>query len=158
MNFFKDCTTLDEARKLYYKLAKVYHPDCGGKKEDFQTLQNEFEKFKPSKEKYEGEFKSWQARPYMDIVEQLMKIRGIIITICGSWIWISGNTKPVKDQIKDIKTEDTGYKSGFSKNKKQWYFSPVGYRKFSKKSLSFAEIKNLYGAEELEGEKQREIA
>jgi hypothetical protein len=157
-NYFKDCESLDEAKKLYWSLAKKLHPDVGGKKEDFQELQNQFENFRPEKEKFKGEFEQWMPDQYMIIIDQLMKIPGIIITICGSWIWISGNTKPVKDQIKNIKTEGSGFKRGFSKTKLQWYFSPEGYRKFNKKQFDFEEIKAMFGADEIKSEEQQKIA
>lgn len=156
--FFKDCTSLDEAKKLYWSLAKELHPDVGGTKEAFQELQGQFEAFRPAKEKFTGEFEQWQAGPYMDILEQLMKIEKITINICGSWVWLSGDTKPVKEQIKAINLEGTGYKRGFSRNKSQWYFSPEGYRKLTKKKLSFDEIKDFYGNKEMESEGQVKIS
>ena len=157
-NYFKDCKSLDEAKKLYWSLAKQLHPDIGGTKEAFQDLQNQFESFRPAKEKYKGEFEQWMPDQYMKIIDQLMKIPNIVITICGSWIWISGDTKPVKDQIKSISLEEKGFKRGFSKNKMQWYFSPVGYRKYNKKKYDFETIKAMFGAEEVESEGQTQIS
>lgn len=157
-NYFEGCTSLDEAKKLYWSLAKKLHPDVGGTKQAFQDLQNQFEHFRPEKEKFNGEFEQWMPDQYMKIIDELMKIPNIVITVCGSWIWISGETKPVKDQIKAIPLEDTGFKRGFSKNKMQWYFSPVGYRKYSKKVYDFETIKAMFNTEEVESTKQHQIS
>ena len=157
MEYFKKCESLDEAKKLYWSFAKKLHPDVGGTKEAFQDLQNQFENFSPNKEKYTGEFEQWQAKEYMKIIEQLMKIPNITITVAGSWIWLSGDTKPVKDQIKAIDLEGSRFKRGFSKNKMQWYFSPEGYRKYTGKKYDFNEIKSMFGAESVESEGQAQI-
>lgn len=143
--YFKDCKTLDEAKKLYYQLAMKMHPDKGGSTEEFQELQHQFENFQPGEEKFKGEKEKWNAKEFSHIIEQLINIPDIEIEVCGSWIWISGDTKPHKESIKAIETGQT-YKRGFSKHKLMWYFSPKGYRKLSKESLSMEEIRNNYGS------------
>ncbi|MCJ8334941.1 MAG: hypothetical protein MJH10_11920 [Epibacterium sp.] len=148
MNYFQNCTTLDEAKKLYYELAKELHPDRGGNTAAFQDLSNQFEKFDPSELKFSSEKEEWNAKEYAHIVEALMKIPGITIEICGSWIWLTGDTRPVKDQIKGIET-GASYKRGFSKSKVAWYFSPRGYRKRSKRELDLDQIREHYGSQKM---------
>ncbi|MEO1099775.1 MAG: hypothetical protein AAFX57_18785, partial [Bacteroidota bacterium] len=77
------------------------------------------------------------------ILNQLMQIPDITIEVCGSWLWIGGNTKPNATKIKSI---DVGefYKRGFSRSKSLWYFSPKGYRKRSKNELTMDDIRDLY--------------
>jgi hypothetical protein len=147
-NLFENCKTLDEAKKLYYKLAMQLHPDKGGLTSDFQELQSQFEKFKPESLKYKNELNDWKAADYATIINHLLLIPEIQITICGSWIWVHGNTKPYKDAIKSTNTNDT-YRIGWCKKKLQWYFSPVGYRKRSNAMLTFEEIKELYGEQNI---------
>lgn len=144
--YFTQCKTLDKAKKLYYKLALELHPDKGGETADFQAMLNQFHAFRPTEEKYQGEAAEWNSRAYSSIVNDLLNIPGIIVAICGSWIWLQGDTKPVKEQIKAIDCGDF-MKRGFSRNKLQWYFSPVGYRKSSNKKMSFGQIASLYGYE-----------
>src|SRR5688572_13580775 len=140
-NYFANCTTLDEAKKLYFELAKINHPDKGGDTATFQEILNQFEAFKPSTEKFKGEFDAFNVAEYAEILGQLINIPEIIVEVCGSWVWISGNTKPYKDAIKNVVTGES-YKRGWSQAKTMWYFSPTGYRKFSKTEYGMDEIRN----------------
>ena len=82
----------------------------------------------------------------MDILEQLIRIPEIVIEICGSWIWISGNTRAYKEEIRAVDGGES-FRCGFSGRKGMWYFSPAGYRKKSKAELSIDAIRDLYGSE-----------
>lgn len=44
-DYFKDCNSLDEARKTYYRLAMKFHPDKGGDVELFKEPANQFHSF-----------------------------------------------------------------------------------------------------------------
>jgi len=158
MNYFKNIATLDEAKKLFKELAVALHPDKNLNDEtataSFQEMLNEFHNFKPTNEKFKGEASQWDGKQYSDIIIQLMSIEGIEITVCGSWIWLEGDTKPVKDKIKAVDCGET-MKRGFSGNKSQWYFSPKGYKKRSGKKHSFDEIKSYFGAEKVNNQQNR---
>ncbi|MEX2336158.1 MAG: hypothetical protein WD555_02670 [Fulvivirga sp.] len=155
-NYFKDCTSLDEARKVYYRLAMKLHPDKGGDEELFKDLANQFHAFKPSQFKYKDEFNDWSSMAFSGIIEALMEIPDLTIEICGSWIWISGKTREHKDRIKSIQT-NSHYKRGFSAQKKMWYFSPTGYFKRSAEEFDMESIRNIYGSEELRSRSQKAI-
>lgn len=46
MKYFKNCKTIEEAKLLYKKLAKEFHPDMkGGSKEVFQEMESEYRNF-----------------------------------------------------------------------------------------------------------------
>ena len=45
MEYFKDCHSHDEAKKLYRKLALRFHPDKGGSEADFQELNRQYRDF-----------------------------------------------------------------------------------------------------------------
>lgn len=153
IQYFKNVKTLDEAKKLFWDLAKVHHPDKGGDTATFQEILNQFENFKPGEEKFQGEFAKWDSDDFVSILLGLIKIPEIVVEVCGSWIWISGNTKPYKDDLKSIETGET-FKRGFSPKKSMWYFSPSGYRKKSKKELSIDEIRDHYGSEKVKKEEK----
>ena len=46
MNYFEHCKTLEEAKAIYKKLAKQFHPDMpSGNKEQFHELDNQYREF-----------------------------------------------------------------------------------------------------------------
>lgn len=66
--YFASCKNKDEAKKLFRKLAKQYHPDHGGSKEKMIELQKQYDLFIPASEyhfqqQYENPFqegvKAW---------------------------------------------------------------------------------------------------
>lgn len=61
------------------------------------------------------------------------------IEVCGSWVWITGNTKPYKDILKD-----NGYK--WACKKKAWYFRPSDFKSFSRGKYSLDDIRANYGS------------
>ena len=146
MNYFKDCKTLDEAKKHYWELAKIHHPDMGGDKANFQEILNQFQSYRPGEEKFKGETDEWNSEEYSHIIEALLNLQDIDIEICGSWIWLSGDTKTHKEEIKAIETGES-YRRGYSKQKKMWYFSPKGYRKKSKSVMDMDSIRDAYGSQ-----------
>ena len=157
IKYFNNITTLDEAKKAFYELAKIHHPDKGGDTATFQEILNQFHSFKAGEEKFKGEFQQWDSTAYSSIIMQLIKIPEINIEVCGSWIWISGNTKPYKENIKAINTEEK-YRRGWSKAKSLWYFSPVGYRKKSRTELSLDEIREMYGSQNVNNKTENNLA
>jgi hypothetical protein len=122
MKWFKDVKTLDELRSMYRKLALLHHPDRGGSTSDMQEINNEYDilskRLIHSNTVFSKCRKSWEEFVSSEIREKLNDIiflEDIIIEIIGSWIWVTGNTRAVKDQLKVH-----GFK--FSPNKLAWYW------------------------------------
>lgn len=69
----------------------------------------------------------------------LKKIEGLHLDLMGSWIWISGDTKPVKEDLKALGC-------WWASKKKCWYWHlPQDSRKFKHKPLSMEDIEKKYG-------------
>lgn len=62
------------------------------------------------------------------------------IELCGSWLWIGGNTRANKDELKSA-----GCKWSKSKAKWYWHHAEAGARWYRGKS-SMAEIRSKYGS------------
>lgn len=147
-NYFTNCNTLEELKQAYRRLAMANHPDKGGSVEVMQEINKEYEeafaKVKNIHTNSTGEeyTKETNEAPeeFINIINELVKMHGVIIEIIGSFLWLSGNTKEYKDQIKKL-----GFK--WSNNKLMWYKSPEGYRKFSKKDYSINDIREMFGSE-----------
>lgn len=134
MIFFQSVTTIEEAKQLYRKLAKQYHPDCGGDTETMVTINNE----------YEAVMKRLEAgkeatTAFKSIIDALVKFDGIDIEIIGTWIWVSGNTYPIRAELGK---DGLGFK--YSKNKTAWYWHEEEYSAHHKKSFSLDEIRMMH--------------
>mgnify|MGYP003582535430 FL=1 len=148
MKWFKGCTSLDEVKAEYKKLAKQYHPDLGGDTLMMQEINREYafasakaiQGAKLSQEETEHQILSSEA--YRRAIEAIIHLEGITIELVGWWIWVTGLTRPVKDTLK---------KAGFffASKKLAWYFRTAEYKvkKGGKKSLD--EIRAKYGSEVL---------
>ncbi len=148
--YFDNCKTAEDLKKAYKKYARALHPDCNPGKDttaEFQKMQAEFEKrFETLKnvhinkdgECYEKETTETAAE-FMDLINKLLRLHGIEVELCGSWIWVSGETRPVKDDLKSF-----GFR--FSRNKTAWYFHREPYRKRGNKKMSLDDIRAMYGS------------
>ena len=150
-NYFSDCSTIEQIKKRYRELAQKFHPDHGGTNEEMTIINLQYEQQKGRKftatnheinKEYTQEFDPFDG--YRELIDALINIPNITIELCGTWLWVTGDTKPVKDYLKKL-----GFK--FSGKKCAWYWKPGDkkYRKKSKKELNLDEIRNLYGSEKV---------
>lgn len=144
-NYFEGVTTLEELKVAYKKLALANHPDRGGSTEVMQEINNQYEKlFAKVKDIHvnkDGEqfTKTTTEAPeeFINIINELLKMDGVIIEIIGCFIWLSGNTKEHKEAIKGL-----GFK--WSTSKMMWYKSPAGYRKYNDKKYTINDIRTMF--------------
>lgn len=148
--FFKGITDLAELKKEYYKLALKNHPDRGGDTATMQKINNEYEALSKALINGNADFnegrKAWEykcADMYTDIIEKIINLSGLVIEICGTWIWVTGNTFTNKEQLAAAEFR-------FSRPKMAWYWRPDGYRKSSKGKYSLNKIREIYGSELVE--------
>lgn len=150
-NYFKTATTIEDVKQLYKKLARDLHPDCNPGKDttaEFQEMSRQYEeaynRLKSTHRNADGETYQKEttqtAAEYADIINQLLHIPGLMIELCGSWLWVTGNTYKAKDQLKAL-----GFR--FSSKKSAWYFHSEPYRKHGKSEKSMQDIRNMYGSE-----------
>ena len=157
--YFNQCKTAESLKKAYRDIVKKLHPDKGGKKEDFQNMQAEYsaawERLKDIHQDKDGKeytkATDETACEFMEIIEKLIKLDGVEIEICGSWIWCSGDTKPHKEIFKNLKFR-------WSVKKMAWYFHREPYRKRSRRELSLDEIRNMYGSKKFEKKEDERLA
>lgn len=150
MNYFAGITTLENLRKEYKRLAFENHPDKGGDTEVMKTINSMYEDLSKKLINGNAEFsdgRKWYENSFTDrlrdIINSIVLLPNINIEIIGTWIWVTGETKEVKEDLK---------KSGFkySKNKKAWYFYEGSFRKTRNENFSLDEIRSFYGNEEVE--------
>ena len=159
MKYFNNCTTAEEVKQEYKKLARELHPDNNTDRDttkDFQEMQREFEKaFEILKNKHknaEGEryekATTETAAEFIDLINRLMNIKDIIVELCGSWLWVTGNTMPAKEILKEL-----GFR--WSKTKKAWYYNREPF-KFNKVAVysTMDQIRETFGSMRYEREQE----
>lgn len=158
MKWFTNPKTLEELKKQYKQFAMKYHPDRGGNLKDMQEINAEYDElFKKLKNihattdgKYYNQETNESKNEFKNIIDKLINLN-ISIEICGSWVWVTGNTYSYRDTLK-------GLKFRFSNSKKAWYYHADGYRKLSRKSYALDEIRDLYGSETVTQKPQLKLA
>lgn len=157
MTFFNSCTNLDEVKKLYKQLAKENHPDKGGELVTMQAINNEYA-FACAKlirdgnlSEEETESAILSAAAYKEAIDKIINLEGIVIEVVGYWIWVTGNTFPVKNTLKEA-----GF--FFASKKTAWYFRTAEYKVRNRQKMSLDQIKNKYGYETIESKKNKLIS
>jgi len=155
-NYFSHCKSIEEIKKTYHKLIQENHPDHGGSHEIMVEINLQYEAQKGRKftatnnethKTYEQTFDPFDG--FREIINKLINLPNITIELCGTWLWISGETKPHKDLFKELNFTYSGKKFA-------WYLKPGTYRKKSKRELSMEEIRSLYGSNRVQREEQEQ--
>lgn len=150
MKYFENITSLDELKKVYRRLAMQHHPDRGGSTEIMKEINREhdalFETLKTQHNAKADQYHKTTETPeeFRNIIEVLLKLDGLEVELCGAWLWIGGNTKKHKSELK---------KAGcrWSNNKKLWYWRhPEDGAHWSKGRKSIGEIRAKYGSQVFE--------
>lgn len=151
MKHFKDCKTIQEVKAKYRELAKTYHPDKNGSTESMQDLNAEYAfviaKLAKGENVSEQEVNNIiiESEEYKNAIAAIIHHENITIELVGSWIWVSGETRAIKDVLKT---------AGFLWAKKKenlslWFFRSNEFsckNKYAKHN-DFNEIKNKYGSQ-----------
>lgn len=136
--FFDTCKNLDDLKTEYKRLCKIHHPDLGGDLRTMQEINAEYDRLVPVFET--DAKKADDAVALREVLESLVVLQGITVELCGCWIWVTGKTFAIKDQLK-------GLGLFFSSKKTAWYWRPAdeGYKR--KRTLSLEQIRSKYGSQ-----------
>lgn len=153
--YFASCTTLEEVKATFHKLAKELHPDNGGNAEEFKKMMAEyteaFNRCKNIHKNHEGKTytKETNETPeqFADLIRTLTKFNGCIVELIGSWIWVSGNTKEYKDDLKKLNFK-------WSKNKAAWFYHEGEYHKRNGKIYNMEDLRNMWESKQYENDQK----
>ena len=126
-------------KAAYREASMKYHPDRNPAGEEMMKLVNEaFEVL----EQFSGDLKEQQAN-YGDLLNEalnaIVNIPELFIEICGSWVWVSGDTRAHRATLKEA-----GYK--WAPKKKLWYFRPEQFRSRARGNVDMDEIREKNGS------------
>ncbi len=149
--YLDNAKTIEELKRLYRSWTKKLHPDCGGTDAEMKALNLEYERFfeilknKHNATADEAHQTTETAAEFIEILEALRNCHGLIIELCGSWLWISGNTFENRDTLKAASCR-------WSKGKAKWYWRHEEDRTGRKhKSMTMDWIRTRYGSETITG-------
>lgn len=152
MKHFKTATNLKELKKEYKELAMANHPDRGGSEEIMKEINNEYELLTSIlvKGDKEEQTAAAEAAAFKDIISKIINL-DVTIEIVGQWIWVYGDTYPVKAQLKE---------AGFmwASKKKKWYYRQEDAKCSSRGKKSYEEIKEKYGASKVKTNKSKKYS
>ena len=147
--------TKDDLKSAYRQACKKYHPDVNPNGLELMKMINtayDFLKKHLNKWHYQSINHGIPIDQVMqEIFDKIKHIPGIEPEVCGTWLWVSGDTKPYKKQLKEAGLR-------WARKKARWYWRPEGYRKKSRRVFTMDEIRLTFGYQELETEPLEAIA
>jgi len=161
-NWFAGCHTVAEVKKRYHKLAFAHHPDINhypGATEDMQEINAAYHAALKGMDQQTttGADKRQHTYHYNADIEQAIidKINALLalrmtrveIELIGTWVWINGDTKPHKEDLKALKCS-------WHSKRHCWYWHNGKRRRRSYSKKGFSHLRNLYGSKIFDGEEQ----
>jgi hypothetical protein len=162
--YFGECQTLEEAKALYRRLALQHHPDRGGDLRTMQEINSEYARFQ-SEFSYRSERQRQTeahsqgkktAADYHNLDEVIETLRvkieaalnlGLDVELCGLWVWVSGDTKPRREELKSLAFQ-------WAPDKKMWYFA--GVPSFNRVRRTMEEIRSMHGSTQFTHQQRQE--
>ena len=152
MKWFKDINTLDELRKAYKKLVIKYHPDNCGSDIEIKQINSEYdelfkklkagyeqsESYKNATDRQKQSYDSVKDIKIREMIVKLSRFQSLTIELCGTWIWVTGDTRKYKEELKSLGMH-------YASKKKCWYIHFDDYVKYGKPS-TMSYIRNKYGS------------
>ena len=152
MNHYFTGLNPDEAKKKFKKLCVELHPDNKetGNSEAFKRMFSEFQNLSEGTGTNEtNETKIEMSEKMQNVILELSKYDFINMFICGSWLWISGNTFQIKEKLKELECK-------FAPNKKMWFYTEI--KSSGRGNMNIEEIKNKYGSKEISKSYQKKLS
>lgn len=154
--WFKDVSTVEQLRKRYRELLKMYHPDNeNGSVEITQEINSEYDRLFAilSEEEQTDEQsstcdKTAENKAFKEVINRIININADI-EIIGSWVWVHGGYE-YRELLKSV-----GFK--YAPKKKCWCWHYGEYCRRSKREISLDEIRQKYGSEKVNCKSKRYV-
>lgn len=158
--WFKSCKYAEEGKKLYHELVKKFHTDNGGTDEtvikeiniEFSAWWKDHKNLHYSADKHEEYTQETEetAEEFIEIISKLSHMQGIAVELCGTWLWITGNTYPYREELKVLGAR-------FSSTKKAWYYA-CGLGRKHRGTKTMKQIRLEFGSRKMKLDKQLYLA
>ena len=141
LNIQANHVTPEDIKLVYRKAAAKYHPDHNPAGLEMMKMVNvAYDTLKD----YEGIVEP-SVGDYGDAINTALNAiinLELKIEICGSWVWVSGDTKPHREILKVA-----GYL--WSPKKLSWYFRSSDYKSYNRSSWDMEKIRAVYGSQHI---------
>lgn len=161
MEYFKNCYGIQAIKDEYRRLCFLHHPDlAGGDLRTMQDINNQYHARLKSKDGTEVKGKSKEGKEFKytyrydftkesALTDMLYKViglqmPGVSVEIIGSWLWLSGETKPHAEAL-----GRKGLGFSYSGPKQSWSWHEGPYRKRNGRVFSMGAIRQMFGSEEI---------
>jgi arsenate reductase-like glutaredoxin family protein len=165
LKFFNNCTTKQEAKKLFRQLAKQYHPDANQNNDTTETMKEIIAEYEVCMKKlpsdnsnnnsqHENEtdeqFKMRVTKEMQEVINNISHLP-IDIEIIGAWVWVSGNTYQYKSYL-------TANNFLWHPKKKMYYWHMEPKKRYKGKTKPIEEIRETYGSTKVKNKIVQAIA
>jgi hypothetical protein len=148
-NLFFGCTSACEVQLRFDELSKVFNNQdemLKTIKAEYSTLMSvlaepkQVEAVKATEMKTEKEKVTVSEK--VKELQEMIDPAGLHLEICGTWLWVTGKTFPVKDALKEL-----GFR--YSANKLSWYYRQKDNRSVNQEPVPLEIIRKKYGVTEV---------
>jgi hypothetical protein len=146
LNYFDPCKNIDELKTMYRNLCKLHHPDRGGDVKTMQAVNAENSYICQNLKIFficENEEQTVKDLTIFASIIEKVEMLPVDIEVIGSWLWVSGNTYPHRQLLKDAGLM-------FAPKKKTWYYRPDEFKSNNFQPLEMDEIRHKYGSTKIE--------
>ena len=146
--------TIDEIKRQYRRLAMEHHPDRGGDLRAMQEINAEFDRLRKryfhvhesattrgaTYETDRAEGMDDVTARFVEIIDALLKMEGVGVEVCGTFVWLDGSTYEHRDGIKALGAR-------WARRKRRWFIAPEDWKKRGGREWSMGEIRDKHGSE-----------
>lgn len=147
--YFTTFTTVESIKAEYRRLAMIHHPDRGGSTAVMQQINAEYKEALKRCNGQTSKGSDGQDHTYrydeaveqevMDALHKILRIKmQADIAVIGAWIWVLGDTKPVKEELKAVGCM-------WHAKRVAWYWRPEKQKAYRRSRSDLAGLAAQYG-------------